>query len=315
MADIHCGPQQPGEVEGPFDWAAFTAIAAAASIFIGALSSSAVTGFLNGIIAAFAGSAPATTAGLGGPLLGVLAIIALVSYFLFQPDGCIVPNKGKIACASGIVEQTADLSSTALAVLAPFAVTAAGEFYLVVRTNHQHLIATDAGFVVCNGRSEPMLRCLVRSSFSCGARVGAAVGAIAGGVAGLVLGYLAGAAIASLACGPLAWLCLIIALIVAAIIAAAATYAGAMAGGWVGGAIGAAVGSDPEEAFDALRVGDLVTARGHWNTNPDFGNNEFYYTTQIDLMGHLDASPSYAATDADTHAPDNCGINTDQPIH
>jgi len=312
MSDVLCGPQKPGEVAGPFDWGVLAAIVAAGGVFAGALATPVSTALV-GLITAIAGTGPATTAGLGAPLAGVLAIWALVGYYLLQPDGCLVPNEGEKACASGVVDEVVDLSSTAVYVLAPFAVTAAGAFYLVVRTEHLHLVTKDAGFVYCNARPAPLLVCLVRDAFSCGARIGATVGAIAGGVGGLVLGFLAGAAIASLACGPFAWLCFILALIVAAIVAVVVTYAGAMVGGWVGGAIGEAVGSDPEDQFDSLQAGDTVTARGFWNTNPDIGNNEFYYTTQIDLMGHVDAPPHYVVADADANAPNNCPTDFEPP--
>ena len=63
-----------------------------------------------------------------GSAAGAAAILALVLYFAFQADGCIVPkHEGQPACLSGIVEDTASESSTAIAVLAPFAMGPAGK--------------------------------------------------------------------------------------------------------------------------------------------------------------------------------------------
>jgi hypothetical protein len=301
-----CGAQQPGDVPEPFDWWLFGGIAAAGGALAWIYSNGVP--LANQLIHLLSGSGPLLPGiGITAAAAGALAVLLLVAYYLFQADGCIVSKpKSEPVCASGIVEATMDLSSTAVLLLAPFAVGPAGVFDVVVKSQYWYLTTTNAYWVYCSGAGAAMLRCIVKSEISCGARIGAMVGATAGAVAGIALGYLAGAAIASLACGPFAWLCFLLALIVAALVAAAITYVGAMLGGYAGAAI-ASAGADPVgDAWESLEPGAIVTVRGDWTRNPEVGNNELFFTTAINRTGPFPRGPSYTTGDADSTAPDDC---------
>lgn len=317
MSDPTCGAQKPGDFPGPFDWWLFAAIGAAAGA-LGWVAGHGVPG-ANQLIALFSGSNPVLPGGglvsasaaamMVASAAGALLVLALVAYYLFQPDGCIVPKpRSQPVCASGIVEQTFDLNSTAVAILAPFAIGPAGGFDVVVKSVYWNLVTQNAFWVYCSATGAAMLRCIVKSETSCGARVGSMVGAAAAAILAIALGFLAGAAIASLACGPFAWACFLLALLVALIVAAAITYGGAMIGGWIGAGIGL-IGDDPVgDAWKSLEAGAIVTVRGDWTANSDIGNNELFYTTQINRTGMFGAPPSYTTAQADSTAPDDCPL-------
>lgn len=303
-----CGAQMPGDVPEPFDWWLFGGIAAAGGTLYWVYQNGVPLS--NALIHLISGAGPVLPGiGITAAAAGAFAVLLLVGYYLFQADGCIVSKpKSEPVCASGIVEATVDLSSTAVLILAPFAVGPAGAFDVVLKSMYWHLATTNAFWVYCSAAGSAMLRCIVKSEISCGARIGAAVGGVASAIAGIALGYLAGAAIASLACGPFAWLCFILALIVAAIVAAAMTYAGAVAGGLIGAAI-ASAGADPVgDNFKSLEPGSIVTVRGDWTRNPEVGNNELFFTTAINRTGVFSRGPSYTTADADSTAPDDCPL-------
>jgi hypothetical protein len=304
-----CGAQTPDEPPGAFDWWVIAAILAAA----GALAYIYSNGLplINGLIALAKGSAVVLpSAMLAASAAGALAVLALVGYYLLQPDGCIVPKQQTQAvCGSGIVESTVDLTSTAVAVFAPFARGPAFAFDIVVKTIYWFLVTQNAQWVLCNPIGAAMLRCLIENKVSCAARIGAAIGAIAGAIPGIVLGFLAGAAIASLACGPFVLLCLLLALIVAAIIAAAITYAGAMVGGWIGAGIAELANDDAVgDTAKSLSPGAIVTVRGDWTRDADVGYNTLFYTTAIGRNGMFPTPPSYTTADADSTPADDCPI-------
>jgi hypothetical protein len=102
-------------------------------------------------------------------------------------------------------------------------------------------------------------------------------------------------------------------LIVAAIVAAVVALVGAMIGGWVGQAI-ASAGSDPVgDAWKGLEPGAIVTVKGNWVTDPDIGNNELYYTTDINRTGQVANPPSYTTMDADGTRADDCPLAPPPP--
>ena len=302
-----CGAQQPSPIPSPFDWPPFVAIGTAASLVGLAYAIG------KALIASLYGPA-VFTAGAAG----AAAIFALVLYYALKPDGCIRPTpKGEPICLSGIVQDTTDLSSTAVAVLAPFAMGPSGMFDVVVKTIYWHYVTQNSFWVFCDDLGAAMLPCLIKSKTACGAKIGSLVGVTAGAVGGAILGYLGAAALGgALGCtvtGPFFLLCLLLVLIVAAIIGAIVAYAGAVIGGWVGEAI-ASAGSDPVgDAWQGLSAGTIVTVKGNWVTDPDVGNNELLYTTDINRTGQFATGPSYTTADADSTAADDCPIAPPPP--
>jgi hypothetical protein len=302
-----CGAQQPGTMPSPFDW--------------GALAAGATAGAATGVVFGIAHALIPTLGGavtLTGSFAGAAAILALIFYYAFQADGCIIsPSKNEPICLSGIVEDTADTSSTAVAVLAPFAMGPAGLFDLVVKSVYWNYVTQNSFWVYCSPVGAAMLPCIIKSKTACGAKIGSLVGGIIGAAAGTALGYFAAVALAgALGCtasGPFYLLCLLIAIIVAAIVAAAVTYVVADVGGWIGEGI-AATGSDPVgDDWKALEPGAIVTVKGNWVTDKDIGNNELLYTTSINRTGQFASPPPYATSDADSTAPDDCPIAPPPP--
>ena len=302
---IVCGAQQPGSVPGPFNWQGFTAIATGAGLIgVGYAVGNALYG-ASTIAGAFVFTAGAA---------GAAAIFALVLYYAFKPDGCIIqPTKGETICISGIVQDTTDESSTAVDILAPYAIGPAGLFDVVVKTIYLHYITQNSYWVYCNSIGTPMLPCVIKSKVACGAKIGSLVGVTIGAVAGAFVGYFAaaalGAAIGCSASGPFYLLCLLIVLIVAAIVAAAVAIVGAILGGLAGEGIAAAASSDPVgDTWKGLIPGTIVTVQGNWITDPDIGNNELFYTTSINRTGQFATPPDYTTANADSTAPDDCPI-------
>jgi hypothetical protein len=309
-----CGAQQPTPIPDPFDWWPFVA----AGIIGGAGTYVATNGIpvINGIVGA-AGTTSGFTV-LTGAFAGAAAIFTLVLYYALKPDGCIrSAPKGEPICLSGIVQDTVDMSSTAVAVLAPFAMGPAGMFDLVVKSVYWHYVTQNSYWVYCDDKGAAMLPCIIKSKTACGGKIGSLVGAAVGAVGGIILGYLAaaalGGAIGCAASGPFYLLCLLLVLIVAAIVAAAVTYAGAVIGGWIGEGI-ASTGGDPVgDDWKGLEAGAIVTTKGNWVTDPDIGNNELFYTTDINRTGQFASGPSYTTADADSTAPDDCPIAPEPP--
>jgi hypothetical protein len=300
-----CGAQQPGSVPGPFNWQGFTALGTGASLIgVGYGIAHALLG-TSTVAGAFVGTAGAA---------GAAAIFALVLYYAFQADGCIIsPTKGETICLSGIVQDSTDENSTAVDVLAPYAMGPAGVFDLVVKSMYFQYVSQNSYWVYCNALGTPMLPCVIKSKTACGAKIGSLVGVTAGAIGGAFAGYFAaaalGAAIGCSASGPFYLICLIIVLIVAAIVAAAVAIAGAIIGGWVGEGIAAAANSDPVgDAWKGLTPGAIVTVKGNWITDPDIGNDELFYTTSINRTGQFATPPDYTTADADSTAADDCPI-------
>jgi hypothetical protein len=303
-----CGAQQPGSAPGAFDWQGLTAIGTGVSLIgLGYSLGNALYG------ASTVGGAYVFTAGAAG----AAAIFALVLYYALKADGCIIPTtKGDIICLSGIVQDTADESSTAVAVLAPYAMGPAGLFDLVVKSNYFRFVSTNSYWVYCNSLGAPMLPCIIKSKTACGAKIGSLVGVTVGAVAGAFIGYFAAAALgAALGCSPFALLlivylfCMLLVLLVAAIVAAGVALVGATIGGWIGEGIAAAASTDPVgDAWKGLSPGTIVTVQGNWITNPDIGNNELFYTTWINRTDQFPRPPDYTTADADATAADDCPI-------
>jgi hypothetical protein len=302
-----CGAQQPATVPGSFDWPPFVAAGTAATL----------VGIAYAIGKALISSVFGPTVFTAGAA-GAGAILALVLYYALKPDGCIRPtSKGEPICISGIVEDTADTSSTAVAILAPFAMGPAGLFDLVVKSIYWHYVTQNSFWVYCNSKGASMLPCIIKSKTACGAKIGSLVGVTAGAVGGAILGYLAGAAVGgALGCaasGPFYLLCLLLVLIVAAIVGAIVAYAGATIGGWIGEGIAATAGDPVGDAWKGLDPGAIVTVKGNWVTDPDIGNNELLYTTDINRTGQFATGPSFTTMDADSTAPDDCPIAPPPP--
>lgn len=303
---IRCGWQAAGNVPDAFDWWLFGIVSAsvAALAYVYGEGIPVISGLLGKIVS----SGAVKGAGLASAAAGALAVLGLVAYYLLRPDGCIRSKPdSRPVCCSGIVEQVTDKSSTAILILAPFAIGPTKFFDLVVKTVYLHLATQGAQFVICSEQQVPLLRCVVKSEISCGARIGSMAGAAVGAIPGVIGGYLAGAAIASLSCGPFAWLCFILAMIVAAIVAAAVTYFGAMVGGWIGAGI-AAIGEDKVgETAESLTPGTVVTVRGDWTTSPDGGFNQLYYVSELHRTGPPLPRP-YTTEVADTTPADDCPL-------
>lgn len=313
MTTPTCGAQMPSGVPDSFDWWPFAAVGVIGGV--GAAVYSGGIPVINGIIALITGAAPVLPSiGLTASFAGAAAIFTLVLYYALKPDGCIRSTpKGETICFSGIVQDTADTSSTAVAVLAPFAIPPSGLFDVVVKSAYWHYVTQNAYWVYCSPSGSAMMPCIIKSKTACGGKIGALVGAAVGAVAGIIVGFLAAAAIGCAASGPFYLLCLLLALIIAAIVAAAITYAGAAIGGWVGEGI-ASAGSDPVgDQWKALEPGTIVTVKGNWVTDPNIGNNELFYTTGINRTGQLDPKPSYTTDDADATAPDDCPVAPEPP--
>jgi hypothetical protein len=305
MSTPTCGAQMPGTVPGTFSWPGFAAIGTAAGLLgLGYEVGKALYGAstLFGSITFTAGAA------------GAAAIVGLVIYYAFQADGCIIsPTKKESICLSGIVQDTSTEGSTAVDVLAPFAMGPAGVFDLVVKSIYFPYVSQGAYWVYCNSLGSPMLQCVIKDEDACGAKIGSLVGVAAGAVAGVILGYIAAAAVGgALACaasGPFYLLCLLIVLIVAAVVAAAVALAGAIIGGWIGEGVAAAANSDPVgDTFKGLAAGAVVTVKGDWVTDPDVGNNELFYTTDINRTMQMPTPPGYTTAQADATAADDCPI-------
>jgi hypothetical protein len=302
---ITCGAQQPGTVPGPFNWQGFTAVGTGAGLIgVGYAVGHALFG------ATTVAGASVFTAGAAG----AAAIFALVLYYAFKADGCIIPTtKGENICLSGIVQDSTDESSEAVDILAPYAMGPAGVFDLVVKSVYFHYVTQNSFWVYCNSLGAPMLPCVIKSKTACGAKIGSLVGVTVGAIAGAFVGYFAaaalGAAIGCTASGPFYLLCLLVVLIVAAIVAAAVAIVGAILGGLAGEGIAAAANSDPVgDTWKGLTPGAIVTVQGNWITDPDIGNNELFYTTNINRTGQFATPPDYTTADADSTAADDCPI-------
>jgi hypothetical protein len=311
-----CGAQQAGTVPSQFDWWPFVAVPIAG----GALVWVATHGIpiINGIVGA---ATPTAFGVLAASAAGAAAILTTILYFVLQPNGCIrsVTN-GEPICVSGIVEDTTDENSTAIDILAPFAMVGpGGMFDLVVRSQYNYYVSHLALWVFCDDANPPapMLPCLIKSITGCGGQVGSLVGGIVGAVAGIILGYLAAAAVAgAIGCAATLifyLLCLLLVLIVAAIVAAAVTYGGSLVGGWAGEAITAATnGSNPvNAAWEGLSAGDIVTVNGNWVTSSTTGSNnvganELFYVTSIARNGQMSSPAPYTTAQADANPPDDC---------
>ncbi len=330
-----CGGQQPSPVPKSLsDWWVFTAI----PIIAGGLT--AILGIAGAVAGAFQvifGSILAPLGVLSAALIascvaGAAAIGVLLVYYALKPDGCIrsLPDNVPICC-SGFVQDTSDLSSTAMDIFAPFAMGPSGQFDLIVQSKYWNYVTQNAIWVLCNPAGAAMLRCMIKSQTACGAKIGSLVGAIPGAAVGVVLGYFAGvatgAALQAAGCaatGPFFLLCALVALIVAAVVAAACTYLGAMIGGWIGegiaAGIAAAQGDPVGSAWEQLNQGSVVTVNGNWATDSDSntGWNYLFYTTGINRMGSVPiaAPPGYVTTDVDNYfmtMPDDCPLVPQTP--
>lgn len=307
-----CGALQPGNIPTPFDWWPFVAI----PIIGGGLVYVATNGIpiINGIVGASGATFGFST--LTGGAAGAAGIATLVLYYVLKADGCIrsVP-KGENICLSGIVNDTTDENSTAVDVLAPFAMGPAGVFDVVVKSMYWHYVTQNAYWVYCNDKGAAMLPCIIKSETACGGHIGSLVGVTAGAIGGVILGYFAaaavGVAIGCAASGPFYLLCLLVALIVAAIVAAAVAYAGAVIGGAIGEGIAAAANAnDPTvNTWEGLNPGDIVTVQGNWVTDDSVGNNELFYTTSIKQTGSVGSPGPYTTMQADNTADDDCPVN------
>jgi hypothetical protein len=253
---------------------------------------------INGIVGAVGSSWGFATLTAGAA--AAAGIATLVAYYVFKADGCIrsVPN-GQPICLSGIVNDTTDENSTAIDILAPFAIGPAGVFDVVVKSMYWNYVTKNSYWVYCNEKGAAMLPCLVKNKTGCGGHIGSLIGVVAGGIGGVILGYVAAAAaVGALGCTATTvfWLlCMLLVLIISAIVAAAVAYAGACVGGWVGEGIEAATNANNpvNNAWDGLAPGDIVTVQGNWVTDSSVGNNELFYTTSINKTGNIGLPSPY----------------------
>jgi hypothetical protein len=313
MTQPKCGAVQPSGIPDPFDWWPFVVLPIVGGIAAGVYAGGVP--ILNGVLMSLTGLASmAASLPLTSAVAGAAGILTLFMFFALKPDGCIRPTpKGQAVCFSGIVEDTADLSDAAIAVLAPFAMGPSALFNVVLKSTYWFLAEKNAFWVYCSQAGSPMLPCVVRSSTACGAKVGSLIGGVAGGVAGIVLGFLAGTLLGCAVTGPFYLFCMLLALIVAAVIAAVTTYVAGMVGGWIGQAFAAAASDPVGDAWDGLSPGAIVTVKGNWVTNSDIGNNELFYTTGIHRTGKFPKKPPYTAAQADDTAADDCPVAPKPP--
>jgi hypothetical protein len=178
---------------------------------------------------------------------------------------------------------------------------------VVVKCVYWFLVENNAAMVICNTDPDmsPILRGYYKSNKVCGAGVGAIVGAAIGAAVGIFLGVLAGGAIASIACGPFAWLCAIIVVILAVLVALVVAVACVLAGAFAGGQIGRAAASGGPPAADdgsILMISDYVTTSGGLLTSgDDDGARVYWFVSKTTLHGASLLPSPFSHTDPDTN--------------
>lgn len=228
------------------------------------------------------------------------AAITIFAVFDFWRVRCLAHPDTQSACSAGVIERIVPSFGSASDELFPFSAMH-DRIDVVVKCRYWFRVENAAAFVFCNTDPDesPILRGYYHNAKVCAAGAGSTIGAVVGGVAGVFLGALAGGAIASLACGPFAWLCLILAVIVAAVIAAVCVLVGALAGGQ----IGKWAASDPGATADdgsVLVVGDYVTTKGGLLTSgDDQGARVYWFVDTTTLHGRSLLSPPFSHTDPD----------------
>lgn len=265
-----CGPQgvtvSPTLSTVPGDIAWLLGLVGTASTIVGLFK-------LKEIITIFGISAAAVVwiAAVAGALITLAVVID------FYRLRCGSHPRTLSACSSGVLEAIIPAFNSTTDEIFPF--TAMHDrIDVVVKCMYWFLVENNAAFVECNNDPDmsPILRCYYHNDKVCGAGVGAIVGAVVGAVGGIFLAVLAGGAIASIACGPFAWLCLILAVIVALIVAAACVLIGALAGGQIGKAASSA-GPPAADDGNTLSVMDYVTTAGGLLTSGDDDGARIYW--------------------------------------
>lgn len=211
-----------------------------------------------------------------------------IAPFGLRADNCIWPAPDRRKCATGVIVRTSDSAGALRLAFAPWSVEQPS-FFMTVRPNHVPVIIEETLYIVClPPHCEPVLQCIIRNGWVCGARIGGTIGAVAGVVIGSVVGVVAGAVAAGvcIASGIFGPVCAFVAALVAAATAYISTMIFAAIGGQIGGAIGEAVGdSDADDVAVGLEPGTIVTASGNWRRHWDRGNNCLFFTDKLALSG------------------------------
>jgi hypothetical protein len=250
------------------------------------------------IFAALGLSAPAVVwiAAVGGALI-TLAIV--IDFYRLR---CGSTPRTLSACSAGVVETVVPSFSSTSEDLFPFTAMH-NRVDVVVKCVYWFLVENNAAMVFCNTdpQTSPILRGYYKSDQVCGAGKGAIAGAVVGAAVGIFLGVLAGGAIASIACGPFAWLCLILAVLVALIVAAVCVLIGALVGGQIGKAV---AGSDPATADGGgiISMSDYVTSKGGLVTSgDDEGARVYWFVTGTTQHGRSTLASPFSHTDPDVN--------------
>jgi hypothetical protein len=228
------------------------------------------------------------------------AVITIAIVFDYYRLRCLNNPQTLSACSAGVIQNIVPAFSSATDEIFPF--TAMHDrIDVVVKCVYWFLVENNAAWVICNtdGDTSPILRAYYKSTRVCAAGAGSVAGAVVGGVVGIFLGVLAGGAIASLACGPFAWLCLILALIVALVVAAVCALAGALAGGQIGKAV-ASGGPPAADDGSTLSIKDYVTTSGGTlASGDDEGARVYWFVTMTTLHGISMAPSPFSHKDPD----------------
>jgi hypothetical protein len=244
-----------------------------------------IVGVLGGL-----GALKAIAAALGGAfgggaaigLLAVLAVMLLISLYMF--DRCNQPD-GLPQCIAGCVSNIRECFSSTWEYVFPFAaipnrvdVTVKSFFWDFVELNNSYVYCTNEPFP----RLSEIMHCYYYTPRVCNAGAGALIGAATAGIAGV----LAGAAVAA-AIGCATVVLCVFALILAAIIAVAAALLGAFAGGNIAQA--ASDDSPPADGSGhAVATGMFVTLNGNMvQLQEDNKANCLWWTRDTSIHGMI----------------------------
>jgi hypothetical protein len=288
-----CGPQ--GVTTGPSTSTVLSDILALLGL-VGTISSVVALLEKTKLVTILGVSAPAVVwiAAVAG---AVITVAEVIDFYRLR---CHNNPPTLSACSAGVIERLVPSFNSTADEFFPF--TAMHDrIDVVVKCVYWSLVETNAALVICNTDPDtsPILRGYYKSDKVCGAGAGAVAGGLVGAVGGIFLGVLLGGLIASAACGPLAWLCLILAVLVALIVAAVCVLIGALAGGQIGKL---AAGEDPPAADDGsiLSQMDYVTTSGGLLTSgDDEGARIYWFVTGTTLHGRSELTPPYSHVDPD----------------
>jgi hypothetical protein len=257
------------------------------------------------------------------------AAAALITWLVisdFYYKNCLDSPRPIPVCSAGVIEASFAAFSSVTDQIFAFAATH-DRIDVVVKSIYWDLVSKDAPYVNCAPNNDPpyddkspMLSEFYHNDAVCRAGLGGSIGALAGGVAGTFLGVLAAGAIASLSCGPFAWLCAILAIVVAIIVAVVSAVIGAVVGSQIGRA------ADPSRALpidptapdfpSSLSVGDYVSTSGTLMSDSDAnGMYVYWFVDNTHRHGQSPNKPPFSYKDPDANlGRDACCIPPDAPI-